>query len=141
MSKFAVNRFKKGSWLSKSNSLLGDKVKVLALVGTLTGYLKKGGLEKVRDDLKTLGNYISDIMHGRYKGYSKASLTLAVAAVLYVVSPLDLVPDFLPLGFLDDVSIVGWAISKMADELEKYKAATKLQRKEGNEPLQTSCNH
>ncbi len=118
---FFVNRFKQGKWLSRSNSLLSDKSKVMALLASLTGYMKKGGLAKVKEDLSLLAAYVGDIVHGRYKDYSRSSLTLAVAAVLYVVSPLDLLPDLLPVGFIDDVAIVTWALSRLTDEMTHYR--------------------
>lgn len=116
-----ITLFKKGSWLQRSNSMLADKAKVLSLVAALTKYLKKGGLAKVKDDLTVLAGYIGDVTHGRYKEFSGSSLSLAVAAILYVVSPLDIVPDILPLGFVDDISIVTWAVSRLSAELDKYR--------------------
>lgn len=116
-----VKLFKNGNWLNRSKSMLADKTKVLALVAALVKYLKKGGLAKVKDDLMVLAGYIGDVVQGRYKDYSGSSLSLAVAAILYVVSPLDIVPDLLPLGFIDDISIVTWAVSRMTAELEKYR--------------------
>lgn len=124
---FFVKAFQKGSWLSKSNSMLADKHKVMALLAQLTLYFRKGGLDKVRNDLKLLAAYIGDVMHGRYKDYNRVSLTLALAAIIYVVSPLDVVPDVLPLGFVDDISIVTWAISRLTSELDKYASWRKLQ--------------
>lgn len=117
---FFVKAFQKGKWIDKSNSLLTNKGKVLALLSQLTRYFRKGGLAKVQHDLRMLGSYINDITHGRYKDYNGASLTLSVAAILYVVSPLDIVPDILPVGFLDDVAIVTWAVSCLNKELENY---------------------
>ena len=35
--------------------------------------------------------------------------------------PIDMVPDFIVGGFLDDVTVIGWAITKVAQELEDYK--------------------
>lgn len=116
-----VKLFKNGNWLNRSKSMLADKTKVLALVAALVKYLKKGGLAKVKDDLMVLAGYIGDVVQRRYKDYSGSSLSLAVAAILYVVSPLDIVPDLLPLGFIDDISIVTWAVSRMTAELEKYR--------------------
>lgn len=118
---FFVNKFQEGKWLSRSNSLLGNKAKLAVLAGKLAVYLKKGGLSKVKEDLTLLGSYLNDIIKGSYTDYSKGSLALAVAAILYVVSPLDLIPDLVPLGFLDDISIVTWAMAQLNDELEKYK--------------------
>lgn len=123
-----VKGFKKGSWLSKANSLLGDKSKVAALLASLAPYMQKGGLQKIQSQLKLLSGYVSDIIHGRYKDYSTSALLLAVGAILYVVSPLDIVPDVLVgLGFIDDVAIVTWAISQLNKELAKYESHTRLQ--------------
>ena len=58
---------------------------------------------------------------GKYKDYDVTNLVIIVAALLYVVSPIDLIPDFLPVGFADDATIIMWAISEMKNELDKYK--------------------
>lgn len=86
----------------------------------------KEGLAEVLDDLKMLYNYVHDIATGTYTDYSKAKLAIAVAALIYVVSPIDLIPDFLPGGFIDDVAIVGFAIKQLHDELEKYKQVKQI---------------
>ena len=117
---FFVNRFLKGKWFAKSNSILSNKNKVLLVIATLRNYMKAGGLKKVRKDLVLLTDYVSDIIHGRYHEYNKSSIILALAGLIYVVSPLDVIPDFLPLGFLDDITIITWAIAKIACELSKY---------------------
>ncbi len=117
-----VERFKKGKWLSKSNSMLADKSKVLSVLAILTKYMKKGGLKKVQEDLNLLYGYILEVVQGKYKGYSTSSLTLALAAIIYVISPLDIMPDIIPFtGYIDDIAIVTWAMSKMEEELKRYK--------------------
>ena len=117
---FFVNRFLKGKWFAKSNSVLSNKNKVLLILATLRNYMKAGGLKKVRKDLVLLTDYVSDIIHGHYHNYNKSSIILALAGLIYVVSPLDVIPDFLPLGFLDDITIITWAIARIAGELSKY---------------------
>ncbi|MGO3265405.1 MAG: YkvA family protein, partial [Sphingobacteriaceae bacterium] len=63
---------------------------------------------------------------GRYK-MSRWNLSIIVGTILYVVSPIDAIPDMIPvLGWLDDASIVGFAISKLADELDRYRAQVQL---------------
>ena len=58
---------------------------------------------------------------GVYKGYNGRQLTLVVAVLLYVVSPLDLIPDFLAgIGFLDDAALVSYAIRLVDKELCRY---------------------
>lgn len=115
-----VSLFKRGRWLKKSNSLLANKQKLNTLLAMLPTYLGKDGLKAVKERLTLLGHYVMDVVHGHYKEYSATSLTLAVAALLYVVSPLDIIPDFIPAGFVDDVAIVTWALAKLHDELQNY---------------------
>ncbi len=121
MKTFFINRFKKGRWLNKSNSILNDKAKMTALLSKLPIYLKKEWLKRVKEDLLLLKDYISDIVHGQYKDYGKRGLALAVAAIIYVISPLDIIPDIIPTGLLDDATIIAWAIVQLNSELEKYK--------------------
>lgn len=117
---FFVNRFLKGKWFAKSNSILSNKKKVMLVLASLRKYMKAGGLKKVSKDLTLMADYVSDIIQGHYHNYNKSSIILALAGLIYVVSPLDVVPDFLPLGFLDDITVITWAIAKIADELLKY---------------------
>ena len=119
---FFVNRFLKGKWFAKSNSILSNRKKVLLLISTLHGYLKQGGLERVRRDLALLSGYVGDIVRGRYRDYSRKDIVLALAGIIYVVSPLDIIPDFIPFGFADDVAIITWAMTKIGGELVKYSA-------------------
>ena len=47
---------------------------------------------------------------------------LAIGALIYMISPIDAVPDFTPiLGLLDDVGIITAAVTKLASELKKYR--------------------
>lgn len=77
-------------------------------------------LEDKMDDFRLLIAMCKDSMAGRY-AISKWNLSVVVATIIYVVSPLDAIPDMIPvLGWLDDISIVGYAISKLAEEMKRY---------------------
>lgn len=45
---------------------------------------------------------------------------LVVAALHYLVTPVDLVPDFRVGGYLDDVLLLGWVFGAAVHELEPY---------------------
>lgn len=82
---------------------------------------KAGHLEGKTNELKLLIAMIKDTFAGRYK-MNKWNMSVIVGTILYVVSPLDAIPDVIPvLGWLDDASIVGFAISKLADEIDRYR--------------------
>jgi uncharacterized membrane protein YkvA (DUF1232 family) len=65
------------------------------------------------------------------------SKIVTVIAVGYMLSPIDLIPDFIPvLGYLDDIlivpALVGYAIKSMPPEvLKKYKERAKVEFKKG----------
>jgi len=117
-----INKFLKSSWLDKAQQLTKHPSKVLLLLTTFRKYIKKNGFESMRSDLSVLCNYVKDIMERRYTEYKTADLVLIVAAIIYVVTPMDIVPDFLFMfGLIDDVAIVGWAINHLNAELARYR--------------------
>ena len=126
-----ISGFKGGRWLSWSNSILGSRQRIVTLLALLPHYVRHRGLDGIRDDLRLVGRYVNDVAHGRYHGYDAQALALAVAAIAYAVSPLDLAPDFVPMGLLDDVTIVSWALGQLGSELEKFKKEeVNMQREE-----------
>lgn len=56
---------------------------------------------------------VRDVMIGRYKGLSRGRLLLMLLAVVYVVSPVDLLPEALLTipGLVDDVAVAGWLVA------------------------------
>ncbi|WP_102271703.1 YkvA family protein [Cytobacillus massiliigabonensis] len=59
---------------------------------------------------------------GEYRAISKKSILFIIASILYFVSPIDIIPDFLiGLGIVDDAAVIAFAIKQLTDELEKYK--------------------
>jgi uncharacterized membrane protein YkvA (DUF1232 family) len=64
--------------------------------------------------LRLLWLLLGDFLGGRYRAPWKVVAALAAAA-LYVISPIDLIPDFLgPIGFTDDMLVVAltWGVLK-----------------------------
>lgn len=62
------------------------------------------------------------IMDDEYEVSSKVYLAVA-GALAYVVFPIDVIPDFIPIaGFLDDAFVLGYVIKTFSDEIERYKA-------------------
>jgi uncharacterized membrane protein YkvA (DUF1232 family) len=52
----------------------------------------------------------------------KQTKTVLIIALLYIISPIDLIPDAIPfLGMIDDVLVAGYALRQAAAELERYR--------------------
>lgn len=105
-------------WEKKAKDCIDDEKKMSRILEKCYSFLNKNAFSKVRDSLSLLYNYVKDSIKGRYKTYSIVKLTLAVAAIVYVVSPFDFLNDYIPLiGFTDDISVVLWAAKALKDEL------------------------
>lgn len=116
-----IRKFLKSSWLKRAALLLKDPSKVLALLQKLRVCMTKDGFHSMKEELSMLANYVKDIVSGVYKEYNRTNLLLVVAALIYIVTPLDFIPDFIIGGLIDDVAIIGWIINKLHDEFVRYK--------------------
>ena len=120
-----VSRFLKGNWLQKARVYAFNPKKMKELLLQLGKYVTKNGLSGVKENLLLMKDYLYDVTTGKYKDYDVKKLMVILGAVIYVVTPFDFLPDFIPPGLIDDLSIVAWALKEASDELEKYKQKTK----------------
>lgn len=80
-----------------------------------------GPLGRFVSDLKILFSMVNDYRKGIYKDVPWTSIAAIVAALLYVFSPIDLVPDFIPvIGFLDDAAVVALCLKAVDVDLQNY---------------------
>ncbi|UYW01719.1 DUF1232 domain-containing protein [Flavobacterium agricola] len=88
---------------------------------------KAKNLGKIVKDFRLLIAMFKDGISGVY---SISGLTLATlaGAILYVVSPIDAVPDFIPfVGWLDDVAVITFVLANLNSEISKYKKFKKIE--------------
>lgn len=58
---------------------------------------------------------------GNYRATPENTLVVIIAAIVYVVTPLDVIPDALPaLGYLDDATVVALAVRRSRDALDDF---------------------
>ena len=70
---------------------------------------------------KILFNMVKDIYKGEYKALDTFAVAAAVLAIVYLVSPIDSVPDIIPgVGMVDDVAILSFAAGICAKEIKRY---------------------
>ena len=66
---------------------------------------------------------IRSYAEGDYRAISESTLVVIVAAIIFVVNPLDVIPDALPaLGYLDDATVIALAVRRSLDALDDFVA-------------------
>jgi len=79
-------------------------------------------LGKVTDDFKLLWDLLCDYKSGAYKEVPWKMIAAIVFSVGYLLMPLDVIPDVLPVvGFADDVTVFGFVLAGFASELDSYR--------------------
>ncbi|OWP62828.1 hypothetical protein CDA63_12310 [Hymenobacter amundsenii] len=73
------------------------------------------------ETFQTLLRMVRMSISGEYQGLPTSTVVGAVAVTIYFLSPIDLIPDFIPvLGLLDDVALVAWFSTSIKDEMDKF---------------------
>jgi uncharacterized membrane protein YkvA (DUF1232 family) len=83
---------------------------------------KIGLLTWLIEDLKLFVSLIRDYRSGAYKKFPFLSVAGIGFAVIYIISPIDLIPDYIiGIGQIDDAAILGFCIYLLRKDVRKYK--------------------
>ena len=105
-----------------------EMLQVLTVAERRLDRVGAGPLTPVKHDLQTLLRLLRAYGEGAYREVSGKNLALAGLGLLYLVSPLDVMPDFLPGGFTDDAAVIGFVLRKIRSELAAFEAWERAQR-------------
>ena len=84
--------------------------------------IRLGFLTRLFQDLRLLIPLIKDYWQGTYREVSVKSIVIFVVALAYIISPIDLIPDYIiGLGQIDDAVILGLSLYFLEKDLRKYK--------------------
>ncbi|KAA9331501.1 DUF1232 domain-containing protein [Hymenobacter busanensis] len=73
------------------------------------------------ESMQTLFRLIKAAASGEYTGIPTPTILGAIAVLIYFLSPIDLVPDFIPVvGLLDDVALMAWFMSTLKTEIDHF---------------------
>ena len=98
-----------------------DAEKVMENMGKIEQIMQNKTLRKFLDDVKLYFQMLGDVFTGKYKKVPAGTVAAIVGTLLYVLSPVDLLPDFLPGGFVDDAGIIGLCSTFTKYDVEQYK--------------------
>ncbi len=84
--------------------------------------LRVGLWNRLIGDFRLLYALTKDYWKGEYRDVSLWSILVFFLGIIYVLSPVDIVPDFIPInGQIDDVLILLLCIHFLERDLHKYK--------------------
>ena len=96
--------------------------KVLDNEAKIEDIFKNKYLSDFIDDVKLFFAMLKDYFTKKYPELPVRSVVMMVLTLLYVLSPVDLIPDFIPvIGYLDDAFMFGLCLKACADDVEDYK--------------------
>jgi uncharacterized membrane protein YkvA (DUF1232 family) len=110
--------------------------RLLSLLPRLAQKLKETNWRNVnanaaKEKFFVLGRLIKAYALGQYREVPWKTILLIVAAIIYFVNPLDLVPDIIPLtGLTDDFAVLLWVYNSVSNEIEKFLAWEKSRLKQ-----------
>lgn len=98
-----------------------DVEKVLKNEKKIKSMFLKEALKKYAEYVSTMFSMIKDFVAKRYKEIPIKYIITMVGTLLYVLSPIDIIPDPTPVvGLMDDAAVVAGCIKLVATYLEKY---------------------
>lgn len=111
-------------YLPRAKKIVSDPDRMEKLAKESLSILKgEGKLAEVRREGLLLWKLAKDTVTGRYRGLKKRNLFLIVAGLMYLVNPMDILPDFLfAIGFADDVGVLMYVFKKLDNEIKAYEA-------------------
>lgn len=81
----------------------------------------RGQLGALRYDLPVLLRLARAWARGDYRRIPWKSLVVLVAGLLYFLSPVDAIPDFIPvLGFLDDAAVIAYVLRSIQKDVRAF---------------------
>lgn len=116
--------FKK--YQKKAEEVLKDNKRVQSLLGStrekLTEVLENNDrLKEFSEKIYVMIRMVKAQLSGEYREFPWRTLAMIVGALIYFVTPLDLIPDVIPiLGLTDDISIVYWIYKSVQEDIERF---------------------
>ena len=109
----------------KAEDLITSPARVQKLIGQATRKLAnrgEAGFSEAKSDLQTAIALVKAWIAGEYREVNQSTLIAIVAAILYFVVPLDVIPDFiLGWGFVDDIAVIGYVFGQIKDEITAFR--------------------
>lgn len=87
----------------------------------VSGNENKGAGQILLEKVTTLSRMVKAYFTGEYKIIPWGSIVKIIAVLIYFVSPIDVIPDFLPIiGIADDLALTMWLFSSLSEDFQNF---------------------
>jgi uncharacterized membrane protein YkvA (DUF1232 family) len=111
---------------SDAEDYAGDPKRLRKLVEDAVGKINtipRGPFGETWPYLLAMVRVIRDFQRGEYRDMTAPKLLIIIAAIIYFVSPFDVIPDWIPvLGHIDDAFVVSLALKSVRADLDTFMA-------------------
>ncbi|NUR81807.1 MAG: DUF1232 domain-containing protein [Dermatophilaceae bacterium] len=99
-----------------------SRIKTAATVASVVRASLRPGAPGIAERVQAVPRLVRSALDGRYAGTTLRRLGLVAAAVAYVASPVDLLPEaVLPvLGAADDAVVITWVVKAFLEETDRF---------------------
>ena len=122
------------SGYEKAQETLNDKDRMDDFFEKLEEKLKEvPNIGELLSNIAVMASMINSYIKKEYTNMPVGTVVAALSALIYLISPFDLISDIIPgLGFVDDAAVIAVCIKMIKYDLDKFKA-WKEENKEINE--------
>lgn len=112
--------------LIQAGSFLRKPERVLSLADQAAAHVRRyQGLGDFAGDVvagvKQLIRMVRAYARGEYNGITRTQVALIIGSILYFLTPVDIIPDAIPiLGLLDDISLFAWLVMTIGEEMHEF---------------------
>lgn len=83
---------------------------------------RRGFVRDLWDDFTALLRFVRAWGKGDYRQVPQRSVLFALAALIYFVSPIDAIFDFIPvLGLVDDATVIAFVLNAIRTDLDDFR--------------------
>jgi len=109
-----------------------DVQKVLDKANEITQkVIKSKPLQRFLKDVALLISMVKDCWSGAYRDIPWWIIATVVFSLIYVLNPIDLIPDYIPIiGLMDDAAVIAICLAMIEQDLLKYQEWKEAQTKQ-----------
>jgi len=112
--------------INRAAKLAGQPGRIISLLAQLAVKLSKTKnsitASAIREHSLVIGRMVKAHVTGAYKIKSMRIFIIIVAAIIYFINPIDLIPDFIfGIGLMDDLAVLTWVYRAAAEEIASFR--------------------